>query len=127
MIILENPETGQTREIQSGESFAAPWRVKGTVNNAQRMEAHNAAMQRLTAAAADFGLPAAMFQRVGGWLLGCAKCTTTAEVTALLDRGKITADEHKDLFIRVANAIDQKDERALLELKGKLEALRRSR
>ena len=36
MIVIENPETGETRQIKSGESFTAPWRVKDTVANMPR-------------------------------------------------------------------------------------------
>jgi hypothetical protein len=123
MIIIEN-DKGETREIKSGETFMAPWRVKTTLNNMKREEAKNAMMQKFTAAAADFGLPAHVFQRVGGFLLGCMKCTATGEITDLYYAGKITKEEHRDLFIQAANAFDQDDQETLKKIKGKLEALR---
>ena len=128
-VVIENPETKETRTVEMIDGKydmpPFPWRVKGTLANLERQEKRNAAMQRFTMIAADFGLPAHVFQAAGGWLLGCARCTTTVEVTALYEQGKISKEQHKDFFIRVANAIDQKDQYALKELKGKLEALRK--
>lgn len=131
-VIIENPQTGETRQLERDAdgrypNLMLPWRVKQALPDPERQAKRTAAVQKLTSFAASFGLPAHIFQQAGGLLLGCAKCTATAEITALLEAGKISPAEHKDLFVRVANAIDQRDEQALKELKGKLEALRKSR
>src|SRR5689334_12642909 len=110
MVVIENPQTGETQIIEPGKGAMPPppWRVKNSVANLERDHVRAEKMARFTRIASDFGLPTHVFQRVGGWLLGCAVCTSTAEVTELYDEGKITKEQHGDLFVRVANAIDQR-------------------
>jgi hypothetical protein len=85
---------------------------------------NNVTKENLEAMAVDFGLPVQWLNFVGGWLLGCQACATAGEVVKLYAQGKITRAEHKDLFIKVANAKSQDDLKALKELKGQLEVLR---
>lgn len=125
MIILENSETGETREVASGTNWRAPWIPKNTVHNLHKQQERNESMERLAAAAADFGLPVHVFSYVGGLLLGCPYCIAAGEVEKLYEQGKISREEHKELFMMAANAKDQRDEAALKKLKGKLEGLRK--
>lgn len=84
----------------------------------------NQTLEKLTVLAADFGLPVQWFNWAGGWLLGCEYCTTAGHIVALYEGGKITRAEHRDLFLKVANAKSQDDMKALYDLKGALSAFK---
>lgn len=83
--------------------------------------------EKLAVLASDFGLPVQWFNWVGGWLLGCEYCNTAGRIVELYERGKITREKHRELFLKVANAKSQDDMKALMLLKGRLETLRPSR
>jgi len=75
----------------------------------------------------DMGLPVAMFLSAGSWLLGCPYCKLGDQIVKLYEAGKITREQHKAMFLAVANAKDQDDKAALAKLKGQLEGLRTER
>jgi hypothetical protein len=82
--------------------------------------------EKFEAMAVDFGLPVHWLNFAGGWLMGCNACTTAGRIVRLYEQGKISRDEHKKLFLAVANAKTQNDNTALFELRGKLEELRKA-
>lgn len=78
----------------------------------------NQTTEKLTVLAADFGLPVQWFNFAGGWLLGCEYCTTAGHIVELYEKGKITREQHRELFLRVVHAKAQDDMKALVKLKG---------
>ena len=87
----------------------------------------NETKEKIEAMAADFGLPVWWLNFAGGWLLGCQPCITVGHIAWLYEKGKITKEKHKQLFLAVANAKEQRDKEALSKLKGELEGLRTAR
>lgn len=116
--VIPLPEDGRIGRLEPGE------KVLGTFKAVQAAQARKEMAAKFDAYAADFGLKPSIFRKVGGWLLGCAYCQTAGELTELLEKGLISREAHRQMFLDVANAKDQGDEAALKALKGKLEALR---
>lgn len=77
-------------------------------------------IEKLTVLASDFGLPVQWFNFAGGWLIGCEYCTTAGRIVELYEKGKITREQHRELFLRVANAKSQDDMTELWQLRGVL-------
>jgi len=127
-LIIENPQTGETRQLEKQNGRYpmpnVPWRVKNTIANEQKAKAKGERLAKAEAMAADFGLPVSMFNFIGAWLLGCPYCAAAGEVQELYEKGKITLQQHKELFIFAANAKDQQNLDALRKLKGTLWQLR---
>lgn len=84
---------------------------------------NNETKEKIEAMAAEFGLPVWWLNFAGGWLLGCQPCTTAGHIVKLYAKGKITKEQHKQLFLAVANAKAERDKKRLDELKGVLKTI----
>ena len=132
-IIIEHGETGEQRTLEKDARgqyprMMAPWRPKGTPVGIKAQEIKNAGLTKISTIVSSWGLPLSMTLSALRWLLGqnCPYCQVGGEFLKLLEDGKISNAECKDLVLRVLNAKDQNDERALKALKGRLEELRSS-
>lgn len=128
-LIIENPETGETKTLTPDvdgryPNFRLPWQVKTTLKTLERAKEINVTKEKLVAYAVDMGLPVSMFLAAGSWLLGCPYCQLGDQIVKLYEQGKITREQHKEMFLAVANAKSQDDRAALAKLKGQLEGLR---
>jgi hypothetical protein len=83
---------------------------------------------QMAAMLSGWGLPLASALSAARWLMGrhCPYCEIATEFLKLLEQGKVDQDKVRSLLVDVLNAKEQKDERRLEALKGKLEALRTS-
>lgn len=92
MIIIENKETGETKEIAPGEHFRLPWKVKGTVANIKRKEEkqqrNTYIKSRLAVAATKLGVPVPklfdLVRQVAG--IKCPYCDLSTKILEHLDR-----------------------------------------
>lgn len=82
-------------------------------------------LSQIATLAADFGIPADLFQEAGAWLFGCHFCAFAAKVTRAYRKGKITRAEHAHFFKDVGEAKAAQDFKRLRFLKGKLAVLDR--
>jgi hypothetical protein len=121
MIVLEN-DKGEIREVQSGQTWTAPWKPKGTVANMRREQAKNEATAHFATLASEWGLPTSVVASVARWLLAknCPYCDIAGEFLALLESGKIEKSQARILVLRALNAKDQNDREELSQLKGEL-------
>lgn len=119
-VIIENPETGETRTLEKENgrypAFKVPWRVKGTTQSVQRASvAADYQMQvqsKLAVYATRMGLPVAGFLDTARWLLdrNCPYCQLATEA---LRRIQELGDEMAIFFlnrIQVAKANNDMEE-----------------
>ena len=120
-VIIENPETGETRTLEKDASgrypaFKLPWRVKGTTQTIQRAKEVSdykmAVQSKLAVYATRLGLPVANFLDAARWLLDrdCPYCQLATEA---LRRIQELGDEMAIYFlnrVQVAKANNDMEE-----------------
>lgn len=134
-IILQNKKTGVQRLLEPDgagnfPAFDTSWiALAPQLVSKPILMPRVAVNRRLSESAAkisSWGLPLEMSLSAIRWLLGknCPYCQVGGEFLKLLEDGKISELECKELVLQVLNAKDQKDEKTLTALKGRLEELR---
>ena len=132
-----NPGAGQSYPIDQGWHVIFPEIQRPVLDAPQRLPEltirmlpqGNNSMATLATMISAWGLPLASALSALRWLFGknCPYCQAGGEFLRLLEGGKITESDCRDLVAQVLNAKDQKDEIGLQRLKGRLEELRESR
>lgn len=98
-IIVENINTGETRELRPGEVFRAPWKVKGTPKIIAKKEAADKQLVLLDKISKFCGLSTAHFIKIAALVLKippCASCQL---------RFRILSEIHKIGWLKAATMI----------------------
>lgn len=128
-VVIENSETGETREIEKGSDgkypkLKLPWRVKGTPELIRRKLNFENQVQnlnsRVAVLAARMGLPIADFLDTARWLLDkdCPYCQVATKVLRRID--EIGADRAIDILNRIQAAKAANDNATLTAIKAEL-------
>lgn len=117
-VILENPETGELRELHNHGNFSRPWRIKEVVPEVdQRTHELNAL---LAVWATQLRIPVPQFLDAARWLLrkDCPYCRLG---TQILKRVKELGEQRSiELVQRILVAKDQNDHNALEQIRQEI-------
>lgn len=117
-IILENPETGELRELRDKGSFSRPWRIKETIPE-QSTRTHET-QATLAVFASKVGLPVAQFLDAARWLLrkDCPYCQLGTQVLKrVTELGEVRSIE---LIQRILAAKDANDINVLTQIRQEI-------